>query len=571
MINKEKFKEELFNAEKGDLASIMVVREVLRPLKTESVEEIHEKIRIFSRLIYLDSMKYKDAYCHEQIDKAYAEQIHSILNTGRPKYKGIIIIGYRESAKTTRVKFNETYMSLYLNDIVDSTNLVSENGHASSQFNMDMFNAFAFSKIAKYFPNTISQKLTKKKESQTMSKFTTTTGVTYSATSARQSNRGNVKMDIDEFGEIKTKRPKKIIFDDIENETTILSRATTDHIYSVASSSIDGLDQILGFWVLLGNYISLRGNIAKFINKYRDDAGVLKIMIPILDPAGKPTWEDKYCRTDEEEVKLFESGIVKRSVESIQRDSENFQVEFMNNPKRSLVYFDDECLKDFNEELLVPESRRDDFGYLEIEEPDKQAIYVISVDCSTGLSKDESSFTITKISGIRYEEVANFKSKKIRPENFATYTSNIARRFNNCLIIPENNYPGNEFIAFLKPIYNNIYIDGTDKDNKPIYGVNTNPKTKPEMFLNAKKIFKNRLYTVNSRALYNQISEYPDSDIHEIRQRDGTGGHFDLLMSAVIGLYKATSESADTKNDEQIDKLIRKTVDNVFKDSGNYL
>ena len=64
MINKEKFKEVLFEAEKGDLESIMVVREVLRPLKTESVEEIHEKIRIFSRLIYLDSMKYKDAYFH---------------------------------------------------------------------------------------------------------------------------------------------------------------------------------------------------------------------------------------------------------------------------------------------------------------------------------------------------------------------------------------------------------------------------------------------------------------------------------------------------------------------------
>jgi hypothetical protein len=91
------------------------------------------------------------------------------------------------------------------------------------------------------------------------------------------------------------------------------------------------------------------------------------------------------------------------------------------------------------------------------------------------------------------------------------------------------------------------------------------------MFLHAKKIFRNALFKVNSRALYNQISEYPDSDIHEIRQRDGTGGHFDLLMSCIIGLWKSGSQSADTKNDEQVDKLIRKTVDNVFKDSGNYL
>lgn len=571
MINREKLKDVLFEAEKGDKESIAIIREVLRPLKTESVEEILEKIKIFSRLIFLDSMKYKDAPCHDKIDRAYAEQIHSILNTGRPKYKGIIIIGYRESAKTTRVKFNEAYMALYMKDILDSINVVSENGKSSNQFNMDMFNTFAFSKIAKYFPNTISQNLTKKKESQTMSKFTTTSGVTYSATSARQSNRGNVKMDISETGEINTKRPKKVIFDDIENETTVLSLATTEHIYSVASASIDGLDQILGSFILLGNYISLRGNIAKFLNKYKDDDKVLKIIIPILDGDGNVTWEDKYCRTDKEEVQLYDQGIIKKSVESIKRDSENFEIEYMNNPKRSRVYFDDDCLSGFDEEMLVPESNRDESGYLEMEEPNKESVYVISVDCSTGLGKDDSAFTVTKISGIRYEEVANFKSKNIRPENFASYTSNIARKFNNALIIPENNYPGNEFIAFLLPIYHNIYIDGKDKDDKDIYGINTNLKTKPEMYLNAKRVFKNKLYTVRSRALYNQIAEYPDSDIHEVRQRDGSGGHFDLLMSAVIGIWKAVTNVLEKKDDEKIDKLIRKTVNAVFKEDEGHL
>lgn len=571
MINREKLKEVLFEAEKGDLESVAVVREVLRPLKTESVEEILEKIKIFSRLIFLDSMKYKDAYCHDQIDRAYAEQIHSILNTGRPKYKGIIIIGYRESAKTTRVKFNESYMSLYMTDILDSINVVSENGKSSNQFNMDMFNTFAFSKIAKYFPNTIAQNLTKKKESQTMSKFTTTSGVTYSATSARQSNRGNVKMDISVTGEINTKRPKKVIFDDIENETTVLSLATTEHIYSVASASIDGLDQILGFWILLGNYISLRGNVAKFLNKYKDDSKVLKIIIPILDGAGNVTWDDKYCRTDKEEVELYDKGIVKKSVETIQRDSENFQIEYMNNPKRSRVYFDDDCLAGFEEDMLAPESSRDDFGYLEMQEPEKKAVYIISVDVATGLGKDDSAFTVTKISGIRYEEVANFKSKNIRPENLASYTSNVARKFNNALIIPENNYPGNEFIAFLLPIYHNIYIDGVDNDGKKIYGINTNLKTKPEMYLNAKRVFKNKLYTVRSRALYGQISEYPDSDLHEVKQRDGSGGHFDILMSAVIGIWKAVTNVLETKDDEKIDKLIRKTVNAVFKEDEGHL
>lgn len=571
MINREKLKEEMILAEQGDEKSIAIVREVLRPLKTDSVEEILEKITIFSRLIFLSSMKYKDALFHKEIDKAYAEQIHSILNNGKPKYKGMIIIGYRESAKTTRVKFLETYMSLYLGNIVDYTNVVSESGKFSSQFNMDMFNIFAFSKVNKYFPNTISTVSQKKKESQTMTKFTTTGGVTYSASAARQSGRGNVKMDIEESGEVETKRPKKVIFDDIENETTVLSSAVTEHIASVVSATIDGLDQIYGFWVLLGNYISLRGNIAKFLNKYNDDKSIVKIIIPILDAMGNVTWEDKYCRTDLDEELLFKDGIVKRSVESIQRDSENFQVEFMNNPKRSMVYFDDEALAGFSDENLIPESRRDENGYLEMEESQPNSVYVISVDSARGINKDESAFTVIKISGIRYEEVANFKSKTMKPENFAGFTSNIARKYNSAMIIPENNYPGNEFIAFLKPIYNNIYYGEIDKDGNKVYGINTNLKTKPEMFLNAKRIFRDKLFTVRSRALYNQISEYPDSDIHEIKQRDGTGGHFDLLMSCMIGLWKAGSQSEDKSKDEKTDKLIRRTVDSIFNESGNYL
>lgn len=571
MINKDKLKVVLFEAEKGDEESIAVIREVLRPIKGDTVEEILEKITIFTRVIFLESMKYKDAYFHKEIDLFYAEQIHSLINNGKPKHKGLIVIGYRESAKTTRIKFMEAYMSLYLGKMVDYTNIVSEDGQTSSQFNMDMFNTFAFSKIAKYFPNTISSTMQKKKESQTMSKFTTMTGVTYSATSARKSNRGNVKVDIGEDGEIETKRPKKVIFDDVENETTILSRAVTEHIASVASSTIDGLDQILGFWVLIGNYISLRGNIAKFLNKYKDDTSVVKIMIPILDGLGNVTWEDKYCRTDLEENELHDQGIIKRSVESIQRDSENFQVEFMNNPKRSMVYFDDSCMVGFDDEYLIPESRRDDFGYMEIEEPEKESVYIISVDAARGIGKDESAFTIIKLNGIRYEEVGNFKSKVIKPEKLAGFISNIGRRYNNAMIIPENNYPGNEVIAFLRRLYNNIYIDGIDRDGEAIYGVDTNVKSKPEMFLNAKRIFLDKVFTVRSRVLYDQISEYPDSDIHEIKQRDGTGGHFDLLMSCVIGLYKASNRVLEKKNNDNIDKLIKNTVDKVFSNDGNYL
>lgn len=570
MINKDELKLQIVKAEKGDAEARAVVREVLRPRKTDTVDEIQEKLLIYIRLIFIASLKFKDSDAHRQIDRAYAEQIHSLLNRGRPKYKGIIIVGYRESAKTSRVKFCDSYMTLYLPEYMDYINVTSENGSGADQFNMDMFNILAFSKIAQYFPDTISPDRKKKKESQTMSKFTTETNVTYASSAARISSRGNVKVDIDDDAEVETKRPKKVIFDDIENENTIRSIAATQQIGQVMASKIDGMDQVLGFWVLLGNYLSLRGNVHKYINKYKDDENYLTILISIVDGLGNPTWADKYVRTDAEQAEFAEQGIVKASVETIQRTSDNFQTEFLNNPQRSSVYFDDNTLKGFNEEILVSEKLRDENGLLIIQEPENGATYIMPSDSGKGNGGDQSTFVVIRVDGIRYEEVANFKSNKVRPEVFAGIQATIARKYNNALLIPENNYPGNETIAFLTPIYNNIYIDevkiDADGNKHNVYGVNTNLKTKPEMFLKTKKVFIDRVATLRSQALYDQVLEYPSDEIHTIKQKDGSGGHFDLLQAFVIGLYKAGYIGQETKVNDARDAQIARLVHDVFKE-----
>lgn len=558
-INKEKLKEIYIEAEKGDLDSRAVLKEVLRPQIGDTVDLIEEKIRWFIKIFFNSSLTYEDAPFHEEIDHTYAEQIHSYLNYGKPRWKGVAVIGYRESAKTTRVKFNEVYLAAYL-PTLDYTSVVSEDRGSADQFNMDMFNILGFSKISTYY-DMLSLEMKKKKESQTMSKFTTTTGVTFASAGARKSQRGNVKVDITDEQEVETKRPKKVIFDDIENETTVRSLITTQLIERVIQATIDGLDQTQGSWILIGNYLSLRGNIAKILNKRSEDVKI--IMIPILDGIGQPTWKDKYTLTDQEANELAKQGIVKRSIESIKRDSDNFETEYLNNPRRSLVYFPDQMLINFID--LVQESQRVD-GLLVIEEPIRTNLYIISVDTATGRGQDESAFVVLRTSGLKYEEVANFKSNKINPEDFATLVANIAAKYNHAIVIPENNYPGNEFIAFLKAIYNNIYhvmrvVDGKEV---PEYGVSTNLKSKPEMFLRIKQIMKDDLLTIRSQILYNQISEYPATDVLALK-RDGGGGHFDLLMALAVGLYRAVSSTSEL-NTQAVDERLARVARDIFKD-----
>ena len=581
MINKDNFKAVVEKAEAGDVESRAVVKETLRPVKADTVDDIKEKIWYFIHLMYYSSLKFKDAPYHLEIDEKFAEQIHSFLQRGIPLYKIMLFVGFRESAKTARVKMNQSYMNLYLEDTVDYANIMSADGAGSVQFTMDMFNIFAYSKISKYFPGVISNDFARgKKESQTMSKFTTTTGVTYSAGSALKTKRGAAQTSISDDGEIDMLRPAQLILDDIENENTVKSYVITDSIRKVINAAIDGLDQVTGFTVASANYLSLRGNINYLITKYRDREDACIVMIPIHDGFGEPSWPDKHCKTDAERKELEQHEIIRVSIESIKKDSDNFDTEFLNNPSRSRVYFDDNVIKHIDDSNLVEEIKRDrnfkdvdgkEFqlpekqGMLLIEEPTGHDVYEMSADTAGGNGGHQSAFVIWKLTGNKFTEVANFRSNQLKPEIFASYSVVWAKYFNNARINPERNFPGNEYIAFAKSLYKNFFYEDKELD---IIGVNTNLKTKPEMFVKFKKFVLQDIIEIRSRAMYLQISEYPADDVETIKQ-DESGGHFDLLMAGVIGIYKVQVEYKEDEGDDDIDRAVNSQVDDMFKDQGS--
>ena len=577
MINQSKFEALVEKSEAGDVESRAVVVEVLRPYKTDTVQEIKEKIWYFNHLMYYASMTFVDAPFHLTIDEKFAEQIHSFLNKGVPLYKVMLFIGYRESAKTARVKMNQSYLNLYLPETVDYANIMSADGAGSIQFTMDMFNIFAYSKINKYFPGTISTDFARgKKESQTMSKFTTTTGITYSAGSALKTKRGAAQTSISDDGEIDMLRPAQLILDDIENENTVKSYVITDSIRKVINAAMDGLDQVTGFTVGSANYLSLRGNINYLIEKFKGRSDACIVMIPIHDGSGEPTWPAKHCKTDIEKSELSDKGIIKVSIESIERDSDNFDTEFLNNPSRSRVYFDDNVVQHIDESNLISDTKRDrnykdkdgnpvqfaeKQGMLVIEEPTGHDVYEMAIDAAGGNGGHQSAFTIIKTNGVKFKEVANFRCNTMKPELFAPFAVNWARYYNNARMNPERNYPGNEFIAFAKAIYKNFYYEDEEKD---IIGINTNLKTKPEMFVKFKKYLLTDIVEIKSAALYNQILQYPADDVETVKQ-DESGGHFDLLMTAVIGIYKIVHQ-ATTQEDSRMDDAAAKVAADVFID-----
>ena len=83
------------------------------------------------------------------------------------------------------------------------------------------------------------------------------------------------------------------------------------------------------------------------------------------------------------------------------------------------------------------------------------------------------------------------------------------------------------------------------------------------MFLNLKALFRDALLDIRSRILYNQILEYPSDDVQKVKKKDGSGGHFDILMALAVGLSKAATISVP-KKDLVSDAAVAKVVNDIF-------
>ncbi len=133
-------------------------------------------------------------------------------------------------------------------------------------------------------------------------------------------------------------------------------------------------------------------------------------------------------------------------------------------------------------------TQSDGYGGYIYENPRPDRKYVIGIDVSTGKSSDYSSFSIMDIEA---REVGYFKGK-IPLRQLASLVVLLAKKYNNALLVPENNGIGEGLIElFLEKKYYNLYEQelivkpSTNFtymfENKDKYGYNTNVNSRPKL------------------------------------------------------------------------------------------
>jgi hypothetical protein len=165
--------------------------------------------------------------------------------------------------------------------------------------------------------------------------------------------------------------------------------------------------------------------------------------------------------------------------------------------------------------------------------PEAGREYVIGVDPSDGVGADYSPIDVVDKETL--EQVAQFYGK-VRPDELAEITRQIAEVYNRAFVGVENNML--TCIMFLSKIYDNYYFETkydekTQSQTRKI-GFNTNTKTRDPLIDDLVRLHEEGLMTIHSAVTLQEMKTFVRKD--NGKREHANGKHDDTLFSLGIAL-----------------------------------
>jgi hypothetical protein len=202
-----------------------------------------------------------------------------------------------------------------------------------------------------------------------------------------------------------------------------------------------------------------------------------------------------------------------------------------------------------------------DRNYWIWEEPDPSKEYVLVADVARGDGSDYSVGHVFDISDM--SQVAEYQGK-VTPDHFASLLYTIAKEYNECLLVIENNSLGIGVLNRLEDMeYNNIYYSlrgsheyvnqATAEALGGVAGFTMSMKTRPLVISKFEELVRNQLININSLRFANEIRTFI---WHNGRPQGMRGYNDDLVIAASIGCWVCRTALEGNKRDAEMRKAL---------------
>jgi hypothetical protein len=505
-------------------ADITEVRELFGFDSTVAEEEVIFAFNLWARHYFFKYFHVNDAPFHRQID------LHN-LRVYRGLEPAFVDVAFRGAAKTTRTKLFIAYC--IANDRDRRHRYIkhlTEDYDNAKQNVTDVYNMLMSARVQRTYPEIFAR--TESKREETMSSFTTSTGIKVRADSVGMGQRGDVQEDA---------RPSLLWMEDFENRKVLRSATVLKSIWDNMEEAYTGLSREGGA-IYNCNYLSERGNVQKLIERWRQYTLIVPIKGSIKDGIftdGPPTWPTAFTPAQ---------------VETKLANVDDPSGEYLCMPAAGTdVFFE-------RDKVLRQESRepfRDIAGFKMFYDYSPGHRYGIGADVGGGVGLDHSTVVIIDFSTTPSRVVATFKSNTIKPDAFGDEIKSQADRYGAPIVAVENN-KFDMCIGRLKQIYDNQFTkrgpESKIRDTQPSeYGWNTNADTKPKMLYAFKKAVEDGHLDLTDKDLIREALSYGRDDLMD-RDVDPrlTTRHFDLMIAGAIAYQMKDWAEADLPDDRVI-------------------
>lgn len=190
--------------------------------------------------------------------------------------------------------------------------------------------------------------------------------------------------------------------------------------------------------------------------------------------------------------------------------------------------------------------------------------YTIGVDTS-GMGADLNQVVV--INNVTKKMAARFGKKNIPEEQLAAVVVEIAKMYNDALIVPEVNY-SHEICNFIQKIgYRNLYItESLNRQDARVvggiqYGFKTTSLTKPAIISSLRSRLTAEPDLIPDREFWYEAEYYLLEDPRLNKMNAANGHHDDIIMATAIAMYASDSFQA-----KQTKVVIKEKPQHFFMD-----
>ena len=201
-----------------------------------------------------------------------------------------------------------------------------------------------------------------------------------------------------------------------------------------------------------------------------------------------------------------------------------------------------------------------DLDMLIYEKPIPGALYVMGVDCATGVGGDYAAVQVLKInSRTSMEQVCTYQSNTVNPGQFARIIDATSTMYNNCFYILENNDVGRQVSEELWYTLENTNLINTDKHG---LGTRADKKSKLDACMELKRLVDSHALAIVDANTISQLSRFEEVSPNVFKGAKGT--HDDAVSSLYWAVYATLQPEIDLDSCKVIireDLTENKTID----------